>query len=102
MRERLAPFADVVLVALRQLVDKRIGADQLRRPLHILQRLLRIAERDVLLNRSREQENILQDQPDVPPEFLQPEFVDVNTIHQNLPFLHLVEAEEQRDDSRFP
>ncbi len=61
-----------------------------------------IAKIDVRRNIAREEEHVLQDHCDVPPEILLPDALDVYAVHEDLPPLDVVQPGEQADDRCFP
>ena len=56
------------------------------------------AQPDILLNRSREQERVLQYHAEVAPQFVQIHFAYVHTIDADRSLLHVIKAQQQGKD----
>ena len=102
MRERRTPLTHVLLIPVGQPLDEPVGPDEGGGLFDLLQRHVRVVERQVALDRAGEEEHVLQHEPDVPPEMAQRKIADVDAIDQDLAFLDVVETQQQADDGRLP
>jgi hypothetical protein len=75
---------------------------QPRRPLDVLLAHPGAAERDVLAHRRREEERILRDDADRPPERDELEVAHVAAVDEHAPVRHVVEARDERGERRLP
>ena len=73
-------FVDVGLVAARQPVDELLGAGEPRRPHHVLEGRIGPRRGDVVADRAAEQEVLLQDDADAPPQMIDVVFADVDAV----------------------
>ena len=101
-REPEAALADFGVVALRELRDERIGADGRRRGFDLRSRCARAAEGDVVRDRAREEEPLLRDDPELPPERGLRDVAEIGPVDRDSSVARVVEAREQLRDGRLP
>ena len=91
-------FGHRMRVPVLQVADEAIGAYAPSSLLDLLSRNPRLAQADIALHVSGEEEDILLHHADMPPEFLDVPLADVDAVDQNRAALDLVEAADQIDD----
>ncbi len=92
-----AALADEGVVALRQVVDELVGIGGLGGRDHLGLGGIRAAEEQVLAHRAVEEEDILQDDADLPAQALEGVIVQVAAIQGDGAVGHVVEAGDQAD-----
>src|SRR3712207_5243421 len=99
MAQSATSLAKDRVVALGQGHDEVVGVDHAGGGLHLLARrfrwVARTAVADVLRDGAREQERLLEHDPDARPQVLAGEFPDVPTVDEDPPFCGVVEARYQ-------
>jgi hypothetical protein len=98
-RQRVAPFADHGVVAMRQIEDEVVCLGDARRGLDVGIAGTRAGEGDVLLDGRREQEALLEHDVDCRAQRRQREVTNVGPIEPHGPAARVVEASHQQGES---
>ena len=99
-RELEAPLADLRVVAVRELRDELVGADRGRGLLDLGPLRVGPAERDVVGDRPAEEEPLLRDDPELPPQRLLRDLAKVGAVDRDATVARVVETREELGDGR--
>ena len=99
-RQRVAVLADLGAEAVREPVDELLGAGEPSRAPHLLHRRVGIGERDVVAHRAGEEERLLEHDPDVAAEVVEPQVAHVDAVDQHPSAVDVVEPGDEPRDGR--
>src|SRR6516164_2688266 len=98
-RERRPSLRDRAGIPVRQTADERVRMDGLRRAPDTLVVDRRLAQTDVVRDRSAEEVHILQHQAEQTAQLAQIQLPDVDAVNRDAPSLDVVEPQQQVDES---
>ena len=98
--KRVAPLADHRVVALGQVADELVGPGGRGRGLDLVERRRRLAVGDVVPDRDREEEGLVEHDADVGPQAGQGEVAHVVAVDLDRAVRHVVEAGQQPGHGR--
>src|SRR2546423_902577 len=99
--EGVSTLANLCVIPLRQTRDEIVGICGLCRSHHVLLGSDYVAVKDILSNRSREEDRLLKDEADFLPYAAQVKPIEGGSVNQDQACVRLVEPEEQVDERGF-